>query len=104
MAERGEITKEIDVHSGMQEVETKNVGVERETGKMAAEKSNNKTKRREGEGEKAAKDTEAVGAASLERGQAGVKTGVTAAKMAEVPVRERRRMEILGKRMVQTTE
>ncbi|KAI4803837.1 hypothetical protein KUCAC02_025485 [Chaenocephalus aceratus] len=44
--------------------------------------------RREGEGEKAAKDTEAgeaVGAASLERGQAGVKTGVMAAKMAEVP-------------------
>ncbi|KAK5888384.1 hypothetical protein CesoFtcFv8_014483 [Champsocephalus esox] len=74
---------------------------------MAAEKSNNKTKRREGEGEKAAKDTEAgedVGAASLERGQAGVKTGVTAAKMAEVELRERRRMEMLGKRMVQTTE
>ncbi|KAK5918804.1 hypothetical protein CgunFtcFv8_022754 [Champsocephalus gunnari] len=88
MAERGEITKEIDVHSGMQEAETKNAEVERETGKMAAEKSNNKTKRREGEGEKAAKDTEAgeaVGAASLERGPAGVKTGVTAAKMAEVP-------------------
>ncbi|KAK5902444.1 hypothetical protein CesoFtcFv8_007694 [Champsocephalus esox] len=68
---------------------------------MTAEKSNNKTKRCEGEGEKAAKDTEAgedVGAASLERGQAGVKTGVktgvTAAKMAEVPLR--RRMEILG--------
>ncbi|XP_033943933.1 carbohydrate sulfotransferase 11-like isoform X2 [Pseudochaenichthys georgianus] len=88
MAERGEITKGIDVHSGMQEAVSKNAEVERETGKMAAEKSNNKTKRREGEGEKAAKDTEAgedIGAASLERGQAGVKTGVTAAKMAEVP-------------------
>ncbi|KAK5895514.1 hypothetical protein CgunFtcFv8_009201 [Champsocephalus gunnari] len=72
----------------MQEAVTKNAEVERETGEMAAEKSNNKTKRREGEGEKAAKDTEAgedVGAASLERGPAGVKTGVTAAKMAEVP-------------------
>ncbi|KAK5921712.1 hypothetical protein CgunFtcFv8_019054 [Champsocephalus gunnari] len=61
-------------------------------------------KRSEGEGEKAAKDTEAgeaVGPASLERGQAGEKTGVktgvkkgvkkgvtkgvTAAKMTEVP-------------------
>ncbi|KAK5908016.1 hypothetical protein CgunFtcFv8_016111 [Champsocephalus gunnari] len=85
MAERGEITKEIDVHSGMQEDETNNAEVEQETGKIVAEKSNNKTKRSEGEGEKAAKDTEAVGAASLERGQAGVKTGVTAAKMTEVP-------------------
>ncbi|KAK5881933.1 hypothetical protein CesoFtcFv8_020570 [Champsocephalus esox] len=91
----------------MQEDETNNAEVERETGKIAAEKSNNKTKISEGEGEKAAKDTEAgeaVGAASLERGQAGVKTGVTAAKMTEVPLREWRRMEILGKRMVQTTE
>ncbi|KAK5913318.1 hypothetical protein CgunFtcFv8_007882 [Champsocephalus gunnari] len=79
--------------------------VERETGKMAVEKSKNKKKRREGEGEKAAKDTEAgeaVRAASLERGHAGVKTGVTSAKMVEL--RERSRMEVLGKRMVQTTE
>ncbi|KAK5920345.1 hypothetical protein CgunFtcFv8_024166 [Champsocephalus gunnari] len=61
-----------DVLSGMQAAETKNAEVERETGEMAAEKSNNKMKRREGEGEKASKDTETGEAASVERGQAGV--------------------------------